>query len=159
MAYHHQVYNYYIHPQWDDIGSPTLFCKILFVNYEKQFAVIELLGEWNDAISNDIMLLRKEVIDPMLESGISRFVLIGENVLNFHGSDDSYYEDWYDAIRDVSGWIIALNFRAHVVREMQQHQLHYYVNMGDHYQAAEWRKVKPFYFHKMAEDLLFKQLE
>ncbi|MFN8310503.1 MAG: hypothetical protein U0T73_11115 [Chitinophagales bacterium] len=159
FAYENQVYNYYIHPQWDDMGSATLFCKILYVNYEKQFAVIELIGEWNDAINNDIMQFRKEVIDPMMESGIFKFVLIGENVLNFHASDDCYYEDWYENIRDQDGWIIALNFRDHVVKEMQQGRIHHYINMGPNYNHLEWRKVKPFYFHKMAEELLFPELE
>ena len=28
------VYNYYIHPQWDDFGSRTLYLKILFTDYE-----------------------------------------------------------------------------------------------------------------------------
>ena len=28
------VYNYYIHPQWDDFGSRTLYLKILFVDHE-----------------------------------------------------------------------------------------------------------------------------
>ena len=159
LNYTHSIYNYVIHPQWDDIGSETLYCKVLFVDYEKQFAVIEFIGEWNDAIGNDIMLLRKELIDPMMETGIIKFVLIGENILNFHGGDDSYYEDWYDNLKDEGGWIMAMNFRPHVVDEMQRHRLHYYVNMGEHYNNVNWRKVKPFYFHTMAEDLIFKQLE
>ncbi|HVE60288.1 MAG TPA: hypothetical protein VNA26_00615, partial [Chitinophagaceae bacterium] len=41
------IYDHFIHPQWDDIGSPTLFMKIIFADYEEGFAVIELLGEWN----------------------------------------------------------------------------------------------------------------
>ena len=45
-------------------------------DYEQQFAVIELLGEWNDAIENDIMTLRREVTDRMFMQGITHFVLI-----------------------------------------------------------------------------------
>ncbi len=48
------VYNFYIHPQWDDFGSSTLYIKILFADYETGFAIIEMIGEWNDAIENDI---------------------------------------------------------------------------------------------------------
>jgi hypothetical protein len=159
MEFTHTIYNYVIHPQWDEIDSETLYCKVLFVDYDKTFAVIEFIGEWNDAIGNDIMLLRKELIDPMMEAGINKFVLIGENVLNFHASDDSYYEDWYDEIKEDGGWIIALNFRPHVIEEMMRHRIHYYINMGENYNNINWRKVKPFYFHKMAEDLIFKYLE
>ena len=44
------VYNYYIHPQWEDFGSNTLYLKIIYVDYELNFAIIEMIGEWNDAI-------------------------------------------------------------------------------------------------------------
>lgn len=157
--YTHAIYNYVIHPQWDSIESETLFCKVLFADYNKNLAVIELMGEWNDAIGNDIRTLRKELIDPMMENGISKFALIGENVLNFHGSDDSYYEDWYEEIRDKDGWIMAINFRLHVIAEMRRHHLHYYMHMGEQFSELPWRKVKPFYFHKMAEELIQKELQ
>src|SRR5438105_7602289 len=72
------IYNFYIHPQWDNFGSPTLYLKILFAYYNHHFVVIELMGEWNDAINNDIMFLKREVIDVFLRKGIHKFVLIGE---------------------------------------------------------------------------------
>src|ERR1700712_4690686 len=70
------VYNYYIHPQWDDFGSRTLYMKILFVDYELNYAIIELLGEWNDAIENDIMTLRRNITDHLYKQGIFKFILI-----------------------------------------------------------------------------------
>src|ERR1700741_550312 len=82
------IYNYYIHPQWDDFGSQTLYIKILFVDYDQKYAVIEFIGEWNDAINNDIMLLKRDIVESMMRYGINKFILIGENVLNFHVSDD-----------------------------------------------------------------------
>ena len=57
------VYNYYIHPQWDEFGSSTLYIKVLMADYSTGYAIIEMLGEWNDAIENDIMELKREVID------------------------------------------------------------------------------------------------
>src|SRR5690349_18387201 len=80
------VYNYYIHPQWDDFGSNTLYIKILFADYERQFVILEFIGEWNDALYNDIMFLKREVVEELESQGIRKFILIGENVLNFHGS-------------------------------------------------------------------------
>ena len=50
MSYHMKIYDHYIHPQWDSIGSQTLFIKILWVDYEEESAIIELLGEWNDCL-------------------------------------------------------------------------------------------------------------
>jgi hypothetical protein len=60
------VYNYFIHPQWDDFGSQTLYLKILMADYDLQYAIIELIGEWNDAIENDIMTLKRDVIDSLI---------------------------------------------------------------------------------------------
>ena len=94
----HSIYGYCIHPQWDDIASSTLFIKLLCVDYDEQFAIIEMLGEWNDCINNDIMFLKRDVIDKLIENGISKFILIGENILNFHYSDESYYEEWNEDI-------------------------------------------------------------
>src|SRR6185436_15460487 len=88
------IYNYYIHPQWDEFGSSTLYLKILYVDYFDKTAIIELIGEWNDCLHNDIMFLKREVIDSLTYNGINKFVLIGENVLNFHAGDDDYYEEW-----------------------------------------------------------------
>ena len=68
--------------------------KILFVDYAEHYAVIELIGEWNDAIENDIMALKRDVIDDMRLHHISKFILITENVLNFHSGDKDYYEEW-----------------------------------------------------------------
>jgi hypothetical protein len=39
----------------------------LFADYELGYTIIELIGEWNDAIENDIMELRREVTDLMVE--------------------------------------------------------------------------------------------
>ena len=94
FSYTHTVYNYYIHPQWVEFGSRTLYMKVIFVEYEKHYAIIELIGEWNDAIENDIMTIRREVTDKLNRHGIYKFILITENVLNFHSSDDCYYEEW-----------------------------------------------------------------
>src|ERR1700716_4130645 len=67
------LYNYYIHPQWDDFGSRTLYMKLLYADYDLGFVIIELLGEWNDAIENDIMTLRREITDNLFKQGITKF--------------------------------------------------------------------------------------
>jgi hypothetical protein len=154
----HQIYNYYIHPQWDFFGSSTLYCKILFADYEQQFAVIELMGEWNDAVHNDIMELKRSVIDPLIHKGITKYVLIGENVLNFHASDELYYEEWFDDIKDDDGWIVALNFREHVIDEMRKTRIHYYLSLGDSFSNLLWRKVKPQNMPELMENLMIRSL-
>ena len=63
FEYSNRVYNFVIHPQWDSFGSPTLFAKILFVDYDLGHAVIELIGEWNDAIENEEYEIAAEIRD------------------------------------------------------------------------------------------------
>lgn len=154
FEFSHTVYNYYIHPQWDHIGSETLYIKILYVDYFKQFAIIELIGEWNDSINNDIMLLKRDIVDHLLKEGIDKFILIGENILNFHGDDDCYYEEWYEDIKDSEGWIVAINFREHVRQEMQSVSIPYYIIFGEHLNTVNWRTLKPIHFFLAIDHVL-----
>lgn len=158
FAYSNKVYNYFIHPQWDYFGSNTLYLKLLYTDYDRNFAIIEMIGEWNDCIDNDVMYLKREVIDPMIKEGIYHFILIGENVLNFHASDDCYYQEWLDDIQDEGGWIAALNFREHVIEEMRAVGVHYFINFGENLNRLYWRKFKPLQLIDIVDDLILKAL-
>lgn len=159
FEYTNRIYNYLLHPQWDNFGSSTLFCKLLYADYEQSFAVIELIGEWNDTLHNDMMELRKGLIDVLLDAGISKFLFIGENVLNFHASDNLYYADLFEEISDRDGWVVALNFRDHVVEEMQDAHIDHYVFMGSTYNNFLWRKLKPQHVMEAIENLIVKKLD
>ncbi len=143
FTYTNKVYNYFIHPQWDDFGSLTLYMKLLFVDYEDGIAMIELIGEWNDGIGNDIMFLKREVVDHLQHRGIYKFIIFCDNVLNFHGDDDSYYEEWYEDTSDEGGWITFVNVQEHVLQEMENSRLQYYVNLGPDYNNINWRHKAP----------------
>lgn len=153
-----QLYDHYIHPQWDDFGSSTLFIKILFANYIEGYAVIEIMGEWNDCLHNDIMFLKREIADLLIEEGISKFILIGENVLNFHYSDDSYYEEWFEDVSDEDGWIAAINFRKHVTDEFSHANIDSYFLMGGQLDDFEWRTAKPETLFKKINGLAERRL-
>lgn len=140
MYYTDKIYNYVIHPQWDSFGSETLFYKQLFTDYDEHFVVIELIGEWNDAINNDVMYLKTELIDPMIEAGIENFVLIMENVLNFHSSDDDYYAEWKE---EIDGEIIMINALPHVLDEMNSLRLYEHVLYDGVLNEINWRVQKP----------------
>ncbi len=156
FEFKNSVYDFYIHPQWDTIGSPTLFIKILYVEYDESFAIIELIGEWNDAIENDIMTFKRDIIDPMIDEGITKFILIGENVLNYHYSDDCYYEEWFDDVEE--GWIAMVNFHDHVTKEFEKMNIDHYFAMGGELDDIEWRTYQPYQFYKKVNDLLTKRL-
>jgi hypothetical protein len=152
----HDIYGYYIHPQWDEIGSETLFIKILFADYEEGFVVLEFIGEWNDALHNDIMHLKRNIVDPLIQEGIKFFILVGENVFNFHGSDDSYYEEWFEDVEE--GWIAAINFAEFVLREMHQYNLDSYINFGGSLEEIPWRTLDPRKLYKRVDKLIQKRL-
>jgi len=150
------VYNYYIHPQWDDFGSRTLYLKIIYVDYELNFAIIELIGEWNDAIENDIMELKREVMDLLYKQGIVKYILIAENVLNFHSSDKEYYQEWYEELSEENGWAVALNMSDAAQYDFKRKKLNYYIELID---LPEWRTYKPYHLFKKIDDMLMKRLD
>jgi len=141
--YRNKVYNYYIHPLWDEIGSETLYTKLLFADYEEGFCILEFIGEWNDCINNDIMFLKRDIIEPLEQQGIKNFILIWEHVFNFHGSDDCYYEEWYEEIKDERGSIFFINMQLPVLDEIKLFGIQHYVNLGDDFQDINWRKMNP----------------
>lgn len=146
-----KVYNYFIHPQWDEFGSSTLYLKILYTDYDEGFTVIELIGEWNDTLHNDIMELKRAIIDHQVDQGIYRFILIGEQVLNFHASDDSYYEEWYEDIRDEAGWIVLLGMQPHVAEEMDHARLYHYMLYGEQWNELNWRACTPVQLYQIID--------
>lgn len=157
FKFDHQVYNYLIHPQWDHIGSPTLYLKVLYADYDSGYAIIEMIGEWNDTIENDIMTLKRDIIDTMIQCGIDKFILIGENVLNFHGSDDCYYEEWIDDIDE--GWVAMINFHEHVENEMCSIGIDQYFVLGGELDTIEWRTYLPHQFFKKVRKAVENRLE
>lgn len=151
------IYDHYIHPQWDKFGSRTLYLKILFVNYDRHYCIIELFGEWNDTIYNDIMYLYRNVVEVLVEQDIKYFILIGENVLEFHSDTGDYYEEWFDNIGD--GWIIGLNFREHVVEEFTAANIDYYIAFGGRFDEFPWQKYLPDQLFEITDQLITKRLE
>ncbi len=156
QQYENTIYGYYIHPLWDFIGSETLYVKILYADYDKRVCIIELMGEWNDALHNDIMHLKRNVIDLLVGEGINQFILIGENILNFHGSDDSYYEEWFEDVEE--GWIAAVNFREHVTSEWKKFNVDYYINFGGELDHEHWRTMNPDVFYQVVNSAITKRL-
>lgn len=155
-VYSENIYGYYIDPAWDFMGSETLYMKMLFVDYEQGYVIIEFIGEWNDAINNDIMHLKRNIIDHLSQLGIRQFILIGEHVLNFHGSDDSYYEEWFEDVEE--GWVAAVAFHEHVIDEMQNFNLDSYVNMGGTLQIDKWRTMAPQSFYQLVKRQIQRRL-
>jgi hypothetical protein len=125
--------------------------KVLYCHYDNGFAVIEFIGEWNDLLYNDIMFLKREVIELMMQEGVTKFILIGENILNFHFSDDSYYEEWFEEVNENEGWIALMNAREHVLADMGDANIDSYFVSGGKLNEVKWRTMNP--------DQLFESVE
>ncbi|KPM47761.1 hypothetical protein [Jiulongibacter sediminis] len=163
IYYEDDVYGYYIDPRWDAIGSETLYCKILYADYALSACIIELFGEWNDTLHNDSMHFKRNVIDRLLLNGISKYILISENLLQFHGGDTDYYEEWFEEIEEVNeasgpGWIAILNQRRHIEEEMTKYGIDYYINMGGTLQIENWRTAKPKQLIAVVDQLMNRRL-
>lgn len=150
------IYNFYIHPQWDDFDSRTLYLKVLQSDYEEHYMVIELIGEWNDAIENDIMYLKREVIDKFMAEGITKFILVAENVLNFHSGDRDYYIEWFEEVTDKEGWVVCLNMPDQTQHDFRKAKLNRYVELMD---LPEWRIFKPIHLFRKIDEQILKRLE
>jgi len=157
FTFTNKVYNYFIHPQWDFFGSETLYGKILYVDYMRHYALIELIGEWNDCITNDIMFLKRDLADFLINKSIFKFVIFCDNVLNYHGDDDCYYEEWYDDVKHDRGWICLVNTFEHVDAEMKKYRLHHYLNYGPSFNDMNWRTQKPAYIVQEIENIINNQ--
>lgn len=141
IYFSHTVYNYYIHPQWDEFGSNTLYLKIIFIDYDRSVAIIEFIGEWNDCLYNDIMFLKRNIIELMLNKGIQNYILIGENVLNFHYSDELYYEEWHEDSE--GGYIVGIGFLPHVITEFKNAQIDRFITFNEDILDLDWRTYSP----------------
>ena len=93
-------------------------------------------------------------MDQLQEYNINKFIFFCDNVLNFHGSDDSYYEEWYDDIKEEGGWICLINVLEHVEQEMKDTQLQYYINFGGIFNDVNWRVHTPRTAFQVVENLL-----
>ena len=156
FEFSHTIYNYYIHPQWDEFGSRTLYLKVLLADYDEHYVIIELIGEWNDAIENDIMNLKREVADKFLEDGINKFILIAENVLNFHSGDKDYYDEWYEEVRERGGWIVCLDMPEQTQYDFKRARLDRYIELIE---LDNWRVYKPFHLFKKIDQQVMSRLD
>jgi hypothetical protein len=150
--FENKIYNYLIHPQWDDMGSETLYLKILWVDYDQKFCIMEFLGEWNDCIEEDCQTLKRNIIDKMLVYGIVHFILIGENILTFHSGDDDYYQEWIEDISEEGGWVALLNLPKHVYQDFAEARINHLFFMGADYNTFNWRIYKPAAIFQLLEE-------
>jgi hypothetical protein len=144
------------HPLWDDIGSESLLVKILYANYQENYAIIELFGEWNDLFDNDYKLLAENCLTYLIDHGINKFILICENVFHIYLEKDDYYEALQEELED--GWICALRLRDEVKEEMIHYHISPYFYWSDLLDELAWRRLKPFQLFALVNSRIHKAL-
>lgn len=160
FEFSNRLYNFYLHPQWDEIGSSTLYCKILFADYEEGYAIIELIGEWNDTLHNDVMFLQSNLTTPLERKGIHKFIFCCDNLLNYHApNEDDYYAEWAEALREEGGWAVLLNTRPHVVEELESGRIDNYLLFGEDYNEVIWQPHKPQVVYALIAALVNGQIQ
>jgi hypothetical protein len=102
------------------------------------------------------MFLKRNIADALIEKGINKFILIGENIMNFHASDNDYYQEWFDDIED--GWIACINFRDHVIDEIMRSHIDYFLALGGVLNQVVWRSNTPAQVYEKVNSLMVKRL-
>ncbi len=115
-----------------------------------------MIGEWNDAIENDIMELKREVLEKFMDEGIHKFILIGENVLNFHSDGKDYYEELHEVVSEHNGWVVCLNMPEQTQYDFRRAQLNRFVELKE---LDNWRTYKPFHLFKKIDGELSARLD
>lgn len=158
FAYDRAIYTFPAHPLWDSIGSENLLVKILYADYDSGYAILELLGEWNDLHENDFRLLYDNCLAVMATEGIERFILIAENVFNVWLDQDDYYDALAEEL-GAEGWLCLLRARPHVKQEFEQYGISRYFYWSQELDDIAWRKTKPQQLYQLVQQRLQLLLE
>lgn len=76
--------------------------------------------------------------------------------MNYHSSDDSYYEEWFQDIEQ--GWIAGLNFRDFVLTEFLNSGIGNYILFNPKDEEFNWRIMSPVQVFQKIDNLLNKRL-
>jgi hypothetical protein len=144
------------HPLWDDFGSESLLLKILFANYDRGYAIVELFGEWNDLYDNDFKLLAENCLTHLIDQGIDKFILICENVFHCYLDADDYYQALSEELE--GGWICTLRPRQAVREEMEAYDIAPYFYWSPLLDELPWRRLKPHQLYELVDSRMRKVL-
>lgn len=154
--YDNRVYENCAHPLWDSIGSESLLVKVLFADYDRGYAIIELFGVWNDLLENDYRLLLENCLHWMHSNGVNKFIFLCDNVLNIYLDGDDYYEAMQEDLED--GWIALVRVREHVMEELQKYNIDHFFFWSERLNEIQWRKMRPWQLYGLVEESMMKLL-
>ena len=101
------------------------------------------------------MTLKRDVIDHLIAHNIYKFILVGENILNFHSSDDCYYEEWSEDLEERGGWVCMIGLPEQSRYDFTRAGINRYVHLLD---IPDWRPFTPGNLYQKVDNLIMKQL-
>ena len=110
---------------------------------------------WNPE-EKEIVELKREVLEKFMEEGIYKFILIVENVLNFHSDGKDYYEELHEEVTDENGWVVCLNMPEQTQYDFKQAHLNQFIELME---LDNWRIYRPFHLFKKIDAELMNRLE
>ena len=120
------------------------------------FIFTVLLNSTDCTLTIPSLFLGPESIDILYAKGITKFIIIAENVLNFHSSDDSYYEEWREQLLDDGGWVVIIDMPQQSQYDFKKARLTNYVSLMD---FPQWRTLKPDVIFQQVDNWIMKLLE
>ncbi|MEO6819225.1 MAG: hypothetical protein ABI266_05565, partial [Ginsengibacter sp.] len=73
-----------------------------------------------------------------------------------HSSDDSYYEEWYEDVKENGGWIVFMNMPEATQHDFINSRLNNYVELIN---FVQWRTMKPELLFNQIDNLLLRRLD
>lgn len=157
FEYDRHIYTFNAHPLWDTIDSESILLKILYADYQVGYAIIELLGEWNDLFENDFKLMCENCLTYLLDEGINKFIFICENVFNVFLERDDYYEAFSEELSD-EGWMCLLKARPNVLADFNDYNIGRYFYWNSQFDTLQWRKLQPWQLFDLIENSMRRML-
>jgi hypothetical protein len=152
------VYDHVIHPQWDNFGSTHPVHEAALRRPRRRLRHHRADRRVERPAAQRHHAVQAEHHRTPDGQGINKFILIGENVLNFHTSDEEYYAEWFEEVSDADGWIALLNFRPHVLEDMQSANIDQYFLLGGKLNALKWRTQEPETVFEVVEGFVMRRL-
>jgi hypothetical protein len=102
------------------------------------------------------MRIKRDLVDEMIPEGIDKYILIGENILNFHADIQDYYDEWLEEVPD--GWMAMINLRSHVIDELSNYGLDAYFLLGGKLDDLAWRTAHPRKLFEKVQSVVQRRL-
>jgi hypothetical protein len=94
-------------------------------------------------------------LERFADESVDKFILIAENVLNFHSDGADYYEELSQELQESGGWAVCLNMPMQSENEFKQAGHHHFIEL---FNIPEWRSYRPFHLLRKVESLLGPRL-